>query len=105
MKPLQNSKNISDITTKNKIEAYGLPEHGKLAKTYISLTDPKSKINRSDAYTAKGVHIKALPLWRSVFLCAVRIFPNKKTAKHPKGNHAVFPRFAVCDSAKAFTAL
>ncbi len=72
MKPLQNSKNISDITEKNRIKAYGLPEHGKLAKTYISLTDPKSKISFSAVYAAKGVHIKALPLWRSVFyvLCA-----------------------------------
>lgn len=60
------------------------PNTANPQKTYISLTDPKSKISFSAVYAAKGVHIKALPLWRSVFLCVVRIFPNKKTARHPK---------------------
>ncbi len=60
------------------------PNTANPQKTYISLTGPKSKISFSAVYAAKGVHIKALPLWRSVFLCVVRIFPNKKTARHPK---------------------
>lgn len=48
------------------------PNTANPQKTYISLTGPKSKISFSAVYAAKGVHIKALPLWRSVFyvLCA-----------------------------------
>ena len=77
------------------------PNTANPQKTYISLTDPKSKINRSAAYTAKGV-LSGVAALDVGFLCAVRIFPNKKTARHPKGNLAAFPRFVGCDSTKAF---
>lgn len=78
------------------------PERGKPAKNVYFINRPQKQDKPLRRLYGKRSAYPTLPLWMPVFLCAVRIFPNKKTAKHPKGNHAIFPRFVGYDSAKAF---
>lgn len=81
------------------------PERGKPAKNvyFINRSQKQDKLLRR--LCGKRSAYQGIAALEVGFLCVVRIFPNKKTARHPKGNLVVFPRFAVCDSAKAFTAL